>query len=58
MISNVQLRRQYLIGFLDGLCKAERGDTYYIEQEYKSRLDELDRLIENENTIDEGNSDT
>ena len=52
MVNDIQLRRQYLIGFLDGLCKSDDYDTYDLEQKYRARLDELDRLIENEDTID------
>ena len=58
MVNNIQLRRQYLIGFLDALNKA---DAYIIESivdEYNIRLDEINRLVENENTINEGDSDT
>lgn len=55
---NIQLRIQYLIGFLDGLNKADAYNTYHLEEEYKARLDELKRLENNENTINEGNSNT
>jgi hypothetical protein len=57
-INIIQLRRQYLIGFLDALREADADKVYELEDEYNIRLNELNRLVENENTINEDNSNT
>lgn len=56
MIDKTRLRMQYLIGFLNGLSKSGSYD-YGLEKEYKARLDELERLT-NEDTVDKNSSYT
>lgn len=56
MIDKTRLRIQYLVGFLNGLNKDNRC-SYELEIEYKARLDELERLT-NEDTVDKNSSDT